>query len=151
MTHDPQMVERAKQEGRRTELVRFVQEAICNRKGLRIVRLSDGIEAAKDAIAAVMSSWTDRDMRIRDRLFPAGSITVVDVLDHAAFAASETALEASHHTELVEALVDIRDAEIVGSVMRKDAWETLARLQRRIAREALDELGLSIPRNGGAA
>jgi hypothetical protein len=101
------MVERAKQESCRTELVRFVQEAICNRKGLRIVRLSDGIEAAKDAIAAVMSSWTDRDMLVGGRLFPAGSITVVDVLDHAAFAASQTALEASHHAELVEALRSI--------------------------------------------
>jgi hypothetical protein len=37
--------------------------------------------------ASMMSEWTDRDMLIGGHLYPAGTITIADVLDHAAHAA----------------------------------------------------------------
>lgn len=42
--------------------------------------------------ATTMSQWTDRDMRVGDRTFPAGKVTFVDVLDHAASYALEQSL-----------------------------------------------------------
>ena len=72
---------------RQPDLVRTVDDAIREVKGLTVRTPTAGIDAAKLAIAAVMSSWTDRDMRVADRTFPTGTITVVDVLDHAARAA----------------------------------------------------------------
>ena len=34
--------------------------------------------------AAILSEWTDRDMTVGNRLYRAGSVTVADILDHAA-------------------------------------------------------------------
>lgn len=38
---------------------------------------------AKDR-AAVLSEWTDRDMSVGDAIYKAGSVTIADILDHAA-------------------------------------------------------------------
>lgn len=34
--------------------------------------------------AAVLSEWTDRDMTVGNVIYKAGSVTIVDILDHAA-------------------------------------------------------------------
>jgi len=34
--------------------------------------------------ASIMSEWTDRDMTVDNRLYLAGSVTIADILDHAA-------------------------------------------------------------------
>lgn len=34
--------------------------------------------------AALLSEWTDRDMTVGNRLYLAGSVTIADILDHAA-------------------------------------------------------------------
>ena len=39
--------------------------------------------------AAILSEWTDRDMAIGNRIYLAGSVTIADILDHAAHEASK--------------------------------------------------------------
>lgn len=34
--------------------------------------------------AAVLSEWTDRDMSVGNTIYKAGSVTIADILDHAA-------------------------------------------------------------------
>jgi hypothetical protein len=55
--------------------------------------------------------------------------------------ANVNAPKLAHHAELVEALTAIRDGHLIGSPLHKSAWETMARSQRQIAREALAKIG----------